>query len=469
MTWLGDLFGGPLWPFVFVLAYPVVAVLAIEGARALDGRDAFTAGILREAVYGLLPASAVWMILTELAGLPPENVVVRIAQTAFALLALTLVLKVAQALLAWLIGDDRRAPKLLLDLVRIGVALLWGAVVISRIWDINLASLFAAMGVGSIVLGFALQEFLGNMLSGLGLLSARKFEIGDWIVVDGRPQRVVAFDWRSATLVDASGVTTIVANSTLAKSNVVISGRAGQPGTTSVVLTLGVEVPPETARAAMLEAAEAIPGRPPGTKPKCVVSGIADKGVNYTVTLPLADPGAASGPKDEFLSRFWYVAQRRGVPLQSPQDALFSNPPDALRLLTESGAIRRHPEVMAALVRPEGLRRYRRGDVLVGEGEAPPDVLIVAAGSLAVVLPDGEVRVERVEAGQMLALPETIAGAASPVRVIAETNADVVAIPRAAFLAAMKDNAAFARDVRAIAEARRKAVVAHKADAARAA
>ena len=471
MTWVGDLFNGPLWPFLFIVIYPVVAVVAIEGARTLDIRDPFTAAIVREAVYGLLPAGAVWLILTELGGLPGENVAVRIAETGFALIALYLILKIVQAVLAWLIGDERRAPKLLLDTVRIGVALLWGAVVVSRIWDINLGSLFAAMGVGSIVLGFALQEFLGNMLSGLGLLSARKFEIGDWLVVDGRPQRVTAFDWRSATLVDASGSTTIVGNSTLAKGNIVIDGRAGQGGWAKLTVTLGIDIAPEEARAAILEAAEAVPGRPPGTKPRCLVSGFQDQRVSYIVMLPIGDPGATSGPKDEFLSRFWYTAQRRAISLQSPQDAFFFSPPDVPRLVQDCAAVRRHPEVLAGLVSSKALRRYRRGDELLVEGQMPSEVLIVASGSLAVLLPKGGdfVRVETLDVGQLLVLPETISGTASPVRVVADTNADVVVIPRAAFVEALRENAAFARDINAIAKSRRKAVAALNFEASRAA
>jgi len=34
MNWLGDLLDGPLWPLAFLVVYPTVAVLAIEGARA---------------------------------------------------------------------------------------------------------------------------------------------------------------------------------------------------------------------------------------------------------------------------------------------------------------------------------------------------------------------------------------------------------------------------------------------------
>lgn len=75
------------------------------------------------------------------------------------------------------VADQTRAPKLLVDVLRIGLALLCGAIVVSSVWHVDLASLITALGAGSLVLAF------GNLLSGLGLLSAHKFGIGDWIVV----------------------------------------------------------------------------------------------------------------------------------------------------------------------------------------------------------------------------------------------------------------------------------------------
>jgi small-conductance mechanosensitive channel len=466
--WLGDFLTGPAWPIAFILIYPLFAVLVIEAARGLETRDAFLAGVLRQVVYGLLPTGAIWLILTQVAGYPPENVAVRIAETGFALTALYIVLKVVQAVLAWMIGNEQRAPKLLLDTVRIGVAMLWSAVVVSRIWEINLGSLIAAMGVGSIVLGFALQEFLGNMLSGLGLLSANKFKIGDWLIVDGRAQKVTSFDWRSATLIDAAGSETVVANSTLAKGNLVIDSRAGETGWLKQSLTLWVDIPPEEARAAMLEAAAMVPGAPPGIPPRCYVTGMADQRVTYQVWVPIADPGATTGPKDEFLSRFWYVAQRRGLRLEDPRDDTLPEPSSGWGLVEASGALRRHPYLMASL---GPLQRYRRGDVLLEEGRAPAEAFVVTGGTLAVMLPgtDGAMRLETLGAGQLLVLQETVNGTASPVRVVADSHADVVAIPRAELIAAIHEHPDLARDIGALAESRRQAMAALQRGIARAA
>ena len=442
---------------LMALAYPALAIASLEIARAMSPQRMLAATSLRQLAYLVLPTGAIWLILRILAELPPENWAVRSAETAFALSALYLMLRIAQAALMTVVDDRQQAPKLLLDVLRIGLALVWGAVVISSIWEVDLGSLFAAMGVGSIVLGFALQEFLGNLLAGLGLLSAHKFGIGDWIVVDGCASRVVEMDWRTVTL--AKGETRIViANSTLAKGDLVLAARAGSAATVTVVLAFGLDIAPEQVRDAVLETARALPALRAVPAVKCLVTGMTDGSVNYAVVLPVADPGSLSGPRDEFLSRFWYVAQRRGLRLGAvPQSSMEAGIDDRLVMLRTAGAFRNDAEALPLLARASAFQQYRRGDVLMMAGETMTEVFFVVAGCLAVSIPGGasETRLELVQAEQLLVLQESLAGGVSPVKVVAHENTDVLTIPAAALYAVMDRNPAIARDVGALAAARR--------------
>ena len=447
---------------MMALGYPALAIAALEGARALGPRRALAATSLRQVTYLVLPTGAIWLILRVLAGLPSEHWATRGAETAFALTGLYLLLRLVQGLLMMLLDERTQAPKLLLDVVRIGFSLLWGAVIISNIWHVDLGSLFAAMGVGSIVLAFALQEFLGNLLSGLGLLTAHKFGIGDWIVVDGGPARVVEMDWRTVTLAKGD-VSVVVANSTLAKGSLVLAARAESNTTITLALNLGLDIPPEQVREAVLEAARTLPALPGDPAVQCWVTGMTDSAVSYAVLLPVANPINVSGRRNEFLTRFWYVAQRRGIRLRALQPMEVIKPADAearLQMLTAARAFRGAPDELPGLAEASSFRRYRRGDVLLQAGAASRDVLLVLAGKLAVTLCSGhnELRLELVEAGQLLVLHETLAGGASPVQVVAHDSADVLAIPAASLYAMMDRNPAIARDVGALAEARRLAI-----------
>ena len=454
---------GLVWPLLLIVGYPLAAVAVLEVARGVADRSPFTASVLRQIAYVLLPTAAIWLILRLLAELPPENVAVRVAETAFALTSLYLLLRVAQAVLTSFLDEKTQAPKLLLDILRIGLSMLWGAIVVSSIWNVDLGSLIAAMGVGSIVLGFALQEFLGNLLSGLGLLSAHKFGEGDWIVVDGDPARVVEMDWRTVTLIDAGGNRIVVANSTLAKGNLVIAARAQEPAWAGVTLTIGVDVPPERVRDAVFEAASAVPGLAEDRTPKCLVTELAAGGIGYLVRLPVANPGILSGPRDEFLSRFWYIAQRHGIPLggEAPADAS-AEQAARLAMLEQNGALSRDPDALPILARAARLQSYRRGDVLLAQGAAADDVLLVVGGTLGTYVGSGEdsVRLELVGAGQLLALQEMMVQGASPVRIVAEKDADVLAIPSAVLTASFGKAPLLARDIRALTEARRQAIIA---------
>lgn len=380
----------------------------------------------------------------------------RSAETAFALIALTL--ELAQAVLMSVLDERMSAPKLLLDILRIGLSLVWGAVVISRIWDVDLASRFAAVGVGSIVLGFALQEFLGNLLSGLGLLSAHKFGLGDWIVVDGKPARVIGMDWRTVTLASSDGSRVVVADSTLAEGDLVVAAYANDAAPITIPLSFGVDIPPAQVREAVLDAASSLPDAAAVAGAKCLVTAISDTIVSYAAILPVANAGALAGPRDECLSRFWYAAQRRGLRL--PIDPGAAAAPDAqarLRMLTTAGTLPGDAAALEQLASASASRRYRRGDALLEASAPARDAYLVLAGTLTVSVPngEGEVRLETVGAGQLFVLREALAGGASPVRVLAEREADVLAIPATTLLEVMDRNPRIARDVGALAEARR--------------
>ena len=447
-----------VWPFIMILGYPVLAIVVLELANRVAGRATFIAGILRQISYVLLPTGAIWLILRILADLPADNWSVRTAETAFALTGLYLLLRVAQAMLMSLVDDRTRAPKLVFDIVRIGLSVIWGSVMVSSIWNVNLGSIFAAMGVGSIALAFALQEFLGNLLSGMALLSAHKFGIGDWIMVDGKAAEVVEMDWRTVTLVTAGGDRVVVANSTLAKGNLTIAARATEKASVTVPLALGVDIPPEQVRDAVIEAGRAIPNLVEPCAVRCFVTGIGDGKINYDVILSVGNPGILAGPRDEFLSRFWYLAQRRGLRLD-PSPA-----PDAearLRMLEQAGAFRRDSDTRAQLARKSTFRRYRRSDLLLRVGIPATEAFLVVAGQLAVMVPtsDAEIRLELVASGQLLVLQEMLAGGSSPVRVVADQDADVLAIPAQALVDAMEHSAVVARDIGAVAESRRQAIL----------
>jgi CRP-like cAMP-binding protein len=176
------------------------------------------------------------------------------------------------------------------------------------------------------------------------------------------------------------------------------------------------------------------------------------------VILSVANPGVLAGPCDEFLSRFWYIAQRRGLRLdQSPAPDVAAR----LHMLEQGDAFHRDADTLPQLASASAFRRYRRGDSLLAVADPATEAFLVVAGQLAAMVPVGanEVRLELVTPGQLMVLQEMLAGGLSPVRVVADQDTDVLAIPAQALVEAMDGSRLIARDISAGAEARRQAIL----------
>ena len=107
-----DLLQFPVWSFILILGYPVLALAMLEFARHLAVRAPFASGILRQVAYVLLPAGALWLILRAMAERPADDWAVRTAETAFALTGLYLLLRVVQVALMGLMFDEQMRAQL---------------------------------------------------------------------------------------------------------------------------------------------------------------------------------------------------------------------------------------------------------------------------------------------------------------------------------------------------------------------
>src|SRR5258707_6845315 len=81
-------------------------------------------------------------------------------------------------------------------------------------------SILTTTTVFAAVLGFALQETLGNIFSGLSLSMGRPFEPGDWIRSGVHVGQVKGIAWRATTIVTRANERLEIPNSVSAKDTV---------------------------------------------------------------------------------------------------------------------------------------------------------------------------------------------------------------------------------------------------------
>jgi small-conductance mechanosensitive channel len=89
-----------------------------------------------------------------------------------------------------------------------------GVLVSSGVDMTTLAAFAGAMGIG---LGFGLQEFVVNYVSGLYVLLERALKVGDYVTIDNITGRVMQMSSRALVVRDAVGTESLIPNSSVIK------------------------------------------------------------------------------------------------------------------------------------------------------------------------------------------------------------------------------------------------------------
>src|SRR2546423_1778839 len=121
-------------------------------------------------------------------------------------------------------------PRILRDLL---IALAYIIIAISLLSrsGVDLTGIVATSAVITAVIGFSLQDTLGNIMGGMALQMERTISVGDWVrMPDQQEGRVTEIRWRQTSIETRNWDTIVIPNSVLMKGQVTLLGRrAGAP------------------------------------------------------------------------------------------------------------------------------------------------------------------------------------------------------------------------------------------------
>ncbi|MGI9590594.1 MAG: mechanosensitive ion channel family protein, partial [Myxococcota bacterium] len=277
-----------LWGLVIVVAFPLAVLALGELGYRQQRRGRASAEIFAIVRNLVLPVFVLMLFLEHVLDFAADSAWLRLVETLLwvslihaALAAVNvLVFEEAEAL-SW----RARVPKLFLDLSRFFMVIVGGAIVLSTVWGRDLGGFLAALGVGSIVLGFALQDTLGNLMSGIALLFERPFTTGEWIKVGGHQGLVVEMNWRSVRIRTRQKDLLVVPNSILGREIITNTAQPTQEHAELIKVAFSLEDPPNRVKQVLLDAALATPGVPARPTTKVRVHQYEDDRIQYEVKL----------------------------------------------------------------------------------------------------------------------------------------------------------------------------------------
>lgn len=428
-TWFG-------WAMALIVGLPILLLVLSEVHLHLVRRGSSLATPVNRLRLWLLPGAALLVLLTQVGDLSADNNGVRIVATVVGVLAVSIALGALNALLfgnavrgSW----RERLPGIFIDLARLVLVVAGAAVVASMVWGFDVGGLWATLGVGSIVIGLALQNAIGSVVSGLLLLFEQPFRLGDTLDVGGVNGRVVEMNWRSTHLDTGSGVQ-VIPNSSLAAASFTNDSRPTRAHDHTLSLEFGPADPPHEVVETVTATAAGLPSLRPGSTATVRAAG----GGAYDVTLPLASASEAGVATSTLRTRLWYAARRAGLTL----DGVAAEPrPTAdveAALRSVSTTLELTEEEVGALAPQCRLTTFGAGEQIIRPGRVPTAYGFVASGVVEVTAPAGTsngsgagaVVVARLDRGQVVTA-EALLREATTLTATAVTLTEVLELPLA--------------------------------------
>ncbi|WP_304116722.1 mechanosensitive ion channel domain-containing protein [Mycolicibacterium bacteremicum] len=391
------------WAIGISIGLPLALVVLTEVRNALLRRGKPLAGAIGLLRNYLLPLGALLLLLTKANEVSANTTPVRIIATVFGFVVLILLLSGLNATLFQGAPEQswrKRIPSIFLDVARFAVIAVGLALIFSYVWGANVGGLFTALGITSIVLGLALQNSVGQIVSGLLLLFEQPFRLGDWLDTPTARGRVIEVNWR-ATHIDTRSGMQIIPNSVLAGAAFTNMSRPPGQHSITVVSVFAIEDSPDAVCAVLSRMANALPQLHIGHHATAVPLG----GLEYQTTIPLRSPSDDAAARSTFLRWIWYAARRAELHLDEADDD-FAGPEhidEAMSVVASSLRLTaEETEALSPLVR---LARYGVQESMQAPGQVPTRMTFIVRGrvQLTAVREDGVLVTVRVaEEGDFL-------------------------------------------------------------------
>ncbi len=310
------------WLLTLGVGFPLLSIVLGESSAILKKQKHPLAAAVKKIQRYLLPPLAVLLVMRKLLKIAHTENSARMVESITWVAIILSGVSLLNAILTTKKPERQfqvQVPNLFFQVARAVIVLGIGYYLLTGIWGIDISKLTTAVGVGSIAVGLALQDTLSSLVSGLLLLAAKPFKIGDFIEVDGVQAYVVEQNWWSVTL-DANGFfQQSVPNSTLASASIINYGQ--KPMWKNVAIAFSYDDPPNKVILALNSLVDGITGVTEGSG-FAAINSYGDSSIDYDLWY-LVDPSQAWGAGAKILTRIYYMAQREGFTIPYPINVEF--------------------------------------------------------------------------------------------------------------------------------------------------
>ena len=336
--------------------------------------------------------------------------------------------------------DDRvpdAFPAILQDAIVIGIF----AVVATFVFGDKLLTTSA---VGAVVVGFALQDTLGNAFAGLAIQSEKPFRVGAWIRVGEFEGRVTEVTWRATKLRTKAGNFVIVPNNIVAKEAITNYSEPIVPTRLEVEVGASYLSTPGDVKKAILEAVANVPKALRTPPPDALLHSFDGSAITYRARFWIDDYELDEIVRDEVRTAIFYAFGRHGIEIPWPIEVGYEREwpePDPAAKQRQREAVLARVDLFERLTEEQrrevaaatSAQVFGHGEAIVRQGSEGQSMFVVCAGKVDVVLEPDRRHVATIEAGGYFGEMSLLTGEPRTATVLSVGDTTVLELDAAVF------------------------------------
>lgn len=330
-----------------------------------------------------------------------------------------------------------RFPAIVQDALVIGAVLIVATFVFKE-------QLLTTSAVGAVVVGFALQDTLGNAFAGLSIQSERPFKAGHWIRVGDFEGRVAEITWRATRLRTKSGNFIIVPNNIIGKEAITNYSEPAVPTRLELEVGVSYAASPAAVKQALHEAMAQSRFVLTSPAPDALLVGFDASSMNYRARFWVEDFERDEQARDDVRVAIHYVFARRGIEIPYPIQVEYSRDwpaPDEATLAAERRRVLEGVDLFAGLSDDQRgdiatatvAKTYGNGEAIVRQGEPGESMYVLCSGTVAVVIEPDKREVATIRPGGYFGEMSLLTGEPRSATVVARGEAVVLELPAEVF------------------------------------
>lgn len=314
------------------------------------------------------------------------------------LIVLVFLLVIAVKFIVFIVFDayikEDRYPRMIKDIVVI-VLYVVGFLFIAKYYlKLQVAEVLASAAVVTVVVGFALQDILKDLFSGVAVNLEESLRIGDWVKIGEFEGRIEQFRWRSLKIRTTDNVLVVIPNQIASKEAVKNFGHAGLPFALRYQIGVSYKNTPDLVIKTLMEVLGTIDMILKDPVPEVMIQHFDSSSIIYELKYFFKDLSKKSMIQSEISRKAWYAFKRAGIDIPFPIRDVYlkketeqgMKSEDIIHILKNNELLQTIDETqLQNLAEGIDIVVYGQGEMVIREGETGRYFYLILSGEVEIL------------------------------------------------------------------------------------